>query len=90
MFTYTTTICFTSQFRVFGALSPNFEVALRYCGVSLLIAVIFGGYLIPLDQLISDVPWVGWLAVSLITRAGSLLEFFLTLDLVYHADNVHL
>ena len=55
----------TAQYRLFGAVSPSFEVAVRYAGVSVLLCIIYGGYVLPVDRLISDVPWVGWLAVSL-------------------------
>lgn len=58
------TVCVTSQFRLFAAASPNFEVALRYCGVSVLFCIVFGGYVLSIDRLIEDVPWVGWIAVS--------------------------
>lgn len=61
---YITAVACTSEFRVFAAISPSFEVALRYCGIVMLIAIIYSGYLIPLDNLIANVPWVGWLAVS--------------------------
>ncbi|KAL1955741.1 hypothetical protein VTO42DRAFT_8139 [Malbranchea cinnamomea] len=64
LFMYITTVCYTSLFRVFAAISPSFEVALRYCGVTLLIAIVYSGYLVPLDKLIADVPWVGWLAYT--------------------------
>lgn len=53
----------TGQFRLFAAISPDFAVALRYCGVSVLCYIVFSGYLLSVDKLISDVPWVGWIAV---------------------------
>ncbi|CAL5869958.1 uncharacterized protein PFLUO_LOCUS4191 [Penicillium psychrofluorescens] len=62
LFIYTCTICLTAQFRVFAALFNNFEVALRYCGISVLFCIVFGGYVLSVDQLMQDVPWVGWLA----------------------------
>lgn len=58
------TICLTAQFRVFAALSQNFEVALRYCGVSVMFCIVFGGYVLSVDKMIQDVPWVGWLAYT--------------------------
>ena len=54
----------TAQFRFIGAVSPNFEVAIRYCGVLLLLYIVFGGYLITFQTLMSSVPWFGWIAVS--------------------------
>ncbi|KAL4893646.1 ABC-2 type transporter-domain-containing protein [Aspergillus ambiguus] len=62
LFIYACTVCLTSQFRLFAAVSPNFEVALRYCGVSVLFCIVFGGYVLSIDRLINDVPWVGWIA----------------------------
>ncbi|KAH6995346.1 ABC-2 type transporter-domain-containing protein [Ilyonectria destructans] len=66
-FTYTTSIflcamAFTAFYRTFGSASSRLEVALRHCGILLLLAVACGGYIRPIDSLISDVPWVGWLA----------------------------
>jgi ATP-binding cassette subfamily G (WHITE) protein 2 (SNQ2) len=39
-------------------------VALRYCGVSVLFCIVFGGYVLSVDKMIQDVPWVGWLAYT--------------------------
>ncbi|KAJ5289363.1 uncharacterized protein N7443_009616 [Penicillium atrosanguineum] len=64
LFIYMCTICLTAQFRVFAALSNNFEVALRYCGVSVLFCIVFGGYVLSVDKMIQDVPWVGWIAYT--------------------------
>ena len=55
------TMVYTASYRVFGAASPHLEVALRYCGLLLLVTMALGGYLRPIDRLISEVPWVGWL-----------------------------
>lgn len=55
----------TAQFRFIGAISPNFEVAIRYCGVLLMLYIVFGGYLISIDNLLSNVPWFGWILVSI-------------------------
>ncbi|QSS64157.1 ABC transporter [Histoplasma capsulatum] len=63
LISYLHTICHTAQFRLFASFS-SFEVALRYCGVAFLMAITYGGYLLPLNQLTSRVPWVGWIAVG--------------------------
>ncbi|KAF2753392.1 hypothetical protein EJ05DRAFT_505033 [Pseudovirgaria hyperparasitica] len=55
-------MAFTASYRLFAAASPRLEIALRYSGLYLLVSMIFGGYVRGVDQLISDVPWVGWLA----------------------------
>ncbi|KAF4459467.1 ABC multidrug transporter [Fusarium albosuccineum] len=60
--TFLCAIAFTSYFRVFGAASPRLDIALRYGGLLLLIAIVGGGYLRSVDRLMSDAPWVGWLA----------------------------
>ncbi|PGH03704.1 hypothetical protein AJ79_07286 [Helicocarpus griseus UAMH5409] len=74
----------TSQFRLFAAFS-NFEVALRYCGVIFLIAITYSGYLLPLNRLISQVPWVGWIAYTtpvLYTYEACMASEFHNLELV--------
>lgn len=81
------TICLTSQFRVFAALSSDFEVALRYCGVSVLLCTVFGGYVLSIDKMIQNVPWVGWIAVS---RSPRLFERALTFVAVYDSHPLHL
>lgn len=53
----------TAQYRFIGSMSPNFEVALRYCGVMLLIYIMWGGYVISGENLIGQVPWFGWVSV---------------------------
>ncbi|KFY17638.1 hypothetical protein V491_04960 [Pseudogymnoascus sp. VKM F-3775] len=65
LFIYLTSICMTAQYRFIGSMSPNFEVALRYCGVLLLIYIIWGGYVISGENLMSQVPWFGWISYLL-------------------------
>ncbi|KAJ8147684.1 hypothetical protein LV155_008384 [Aspergillus fumigatus] len=64
LFIYLCTICLTAQFRLFAAASPNFEVALRYSGVSVLFCIVFGGYVLSVDKMMNNVPWVGWIAYT--------------------------
>ncbi|KAF7158494.1 hypothetical protein CNMCM6106_005088 [Aspergillus hiratsukae] len=64
LFIYLCTICLTAQFRLFAAASSNFEVALRYSGVSVLFCIVFGGYVLSVDKLMNNVPWVGWIAYT--------------------------
>lgn len=71
-------MCLTAQFRVFAGMSSNFEVALRYCGVSVLFCIVFGGYVLSVDKMIQDVPWVGWIAVSTIDPLVEDILFMLT------------
>lgn len=58
-------MAFVAFYRVFGAASPTLEIALRYCGLLVLVAMLFGGYVRSIDTLIQEVPWVGWLGVCL-------------------------
>lgn len=61
--TFFAAMAYTAFYRVFGAASPRIEIALRYCGLLLLVAMVCGGYVRSVDRLMADVPWVGWLAV---------------------------
>ncbi|KFY68490.1 hypothetical protein V498_10627, partial [Pseudogymnoascus sp. VKM F-4517 (FW-2822)] len=65
LFIYLISICMTAQYRFIGSMSPNFEVALRYCGVMLLIYIMWGGYVISGENLMSQVPWFGWISYLL-------------------------
>ncbi|KAL4993320.1 ABC-2 type transporter-domain-containing protein [Aspergillus recurvatus] len=62
LFIYMCTISLTAQFRLFAAASSNFEVALRYTGFLVLLCIVFGGYVLSVDKMMADVPWVGWIA----------------------------
>ncbi|PYI18888.1 pleiotropic drug resistance protein, ABC superfamily [Aspergillus violaceofuscus CBS 115571] len=64
LFIFLCAICLTQQFRLFAAFSKTFEVALRYAGLSVLACIVLGGYVISLDRLIDNVPWVGWIAYT--------------------------
>lgn len=75
------TICLTAQFRVFAAFSKDFEVALRYCGISVLFCIVFAGYTLSVDKLMNDVPWVGWIAVRMTRQALLRLKL---IDIIVH------
>ncbi|KAI5806421.1 ABC transporter CDR4 [Peziza echinospora] len=62
IFIYMVTIELTALYRMFASFSPTYEVAVRYCGLTLLIYIVFGGYTLPLKALMADAPWFGWLA----------------------------
>ncbi|KAL4802614.1 ABC-2 type transporter-domain-containing protein [Aspergillus unguis] len=62
LFIYMCMIALTAEFRLFAAASSNFEVALRYTGFVVLLCIVFGGYVLSVDKMLSDVPWVGWIA----------------------------
>lgn len=61
LFVYTTTICITSMYRMFAALSPTIDDAVRFGGIALNLLVIFVGYAIPKSTLLNDSIWFGWL-----------------------------
>lgn len=61
LFVYTSTICITALYRMFAALSPEIDTAVRFSGLALNLLIIFVGYVIPKQSLLNDVPWFGWL-----------------------------
>uniref|UniRef100_A0A093VDA3 ABC multidrug transporter atrF n=1 Tax=Talaromyces marneffei PM1 TaxID=1077442 RepID=A0A093VDA3_TALMA len=61
LFVYTTTICITSMYRMFAALSPTIDDAVRFGGIALNLLVIFFGYAIPKSALLNGSIWFGWL-----------------------------
>ncbi|KAJ9311399.1 hypothetical protein DTO271D3_8376 [Paecilomyces variotii] len=61
LFVYTTTFCITSLYRMFAALSPTIDDAVRFSGIALTLLIIFIGYVIPKQTLIADSIWFGWL-----------------------------
>ncbi|QKX60078.1 uncharacterized protein TRUGW13939_07220 [Talaromyces rugulosus] len=61
LFVYTTTMCITSMYRMFAALSPTIDDAVRFSGIALNLLLIFVGYVIPKPTLINSSIWFGWL-----------------------------
>ncbi|KAJ5147844.1 ABC multidrug transporter atrF [Penicillium atrosanguineum] len=61
LFVYTTTFCITSMYRMFAALSPTIDDAVRFAGIALNLLILFVGYVIPKQTLIGDSIWFGWL-----------------------------
>ncbi|KAJ5980057.1 ABC multidrug transporter atrF [Penicillium waksmanii] len=61
LFVYTTTFCITSLYRMFAALSPTIDDAVRFAGIALNLLILFVGYVIPKQTLVSDSIWFGWL-----------------------------
>ncbi|KAL3480690.1 ABC-2 type transporter-domain-containing protein [Aspergillus californicus] len=61
LFVYTTTFCITAMYRMFAALSPSIDDAVRFAGIALNVLVLFVGYVIPKQSLISGSIWFGWL-----------------------------
>ena len=61
LFVYTTTICITALYRMFAALSPTIDDAVRFSGTALNLLVIYTGYAIPKPALLHSKIWFGWL-----------------------------
>lgn len=61
LFVYTTTFSITSLYRMFAALSPTIDDAVRFAGIALNLLLIFVGYVIPKQGLVSGSIWFGWL-----------------------------
>jgi len=61
LFIYTTTFCITSLYRMFAALSPSIDDAVRFAGIALNLLIIYTGYVIPKPQLLTDYIWFGWI-----------------------------
>lgn len=61
LFVYTVTICMTALYRMFAALSPTIDDAVRFSGIGLNLLIIYTGYVIPKPQLISEYIWFGWI-----------------------------
>ncbi|KAF8418884.1 ABC multidrug transporter [Tirmania nivea] len=62
VFVYLITIELTALYRTFAAISSSYEVAIRYCGLTILVYIIFGGYMLSVNTMMRDAPWFGWLA----------------------------
>lgn len=58
---YVTTICITALYRMFAALSPTIDDAVRFSGIALNLLIIYVGYVIPKQTLLHDRIWFGWL-----------------------------
>ncbi|KIW65995.1 hypothetical protein PV04_08207 [Phialophora macrospora] len=61
LFVYVTTICITALYRMFAALSPTIDDAVRFSGIALNLLILYVGYTIPKTTLTGDVIWFGWL-----------------------------
>ncbi|KAI9798569.1 MAG: hypothetical protein M1833_004706 [Piccolia ochrophora] len=61
LFVYTTTICITALYRMFAAMSPTIDDAVRFSGIGLNLLIVYTGYVIPKPQLVSEYIWFGWI-----------------------------
>ncbi|KAI0588081.1 abc transporter [Pyrenophora tritici-repentis] len=61
LFIYVTTFCITTLYRMFAALSPSIDDAVRFAGLALNLLIIYTGYVIPKPDLLTKYIWFGWL-----------------------------
>ncbi|KAI4142036.1 MAG: hypothetical protein L6R39_005108, partial [Caloplaca ligustica] len=61
LFVYLTTICITALYRMFAALSPTIDDAVRFSGTALNLLIIYTGYVIAKPELLRQKIWFGWL-----------------------------
>ena len=61
LFVYTTTICITALYRMFAALSPTIDDAVRFAGTGLNLLIVYTGYAIPKPTLLHSKIWFGFL-----------------------------
>ncbi|OAA66038.1 ABC drug exporter AtrF [Cordyceps fumosorosea ARSEF 2679] len=60
LYIYTTTICITALYRMFAAISPSIDDAVRFSGITFNLLLIFTGYAISKPTLLSEKIWFGW------------------------------
>ncbi len=60
LYIYTTTICITALYRMFAAISPSIDDAVRFSGITFNLLLIFTGYAISKPTLLSKKIWFGW------------------------------
>ncbi|KAL8871620.1 MAG: hypothetical protein Q9174_002588, partial [Haloplaca sp. 1 TL-2023] len=61
LFVYSTTINITALYRMFAALSPTIDDAVRFSGLGFNLLIIYTGYVIAKPQLLQQKIWFGWL-----------------------------
>lgn len=61
LFVYVTTICLTALYRMFAAVSPTMDDAVRFSGIALNLLIVFTGYSLAKPVLLNDKIWFGWL-----------------------------
>jgi ABC-type multidrug transport system ATPase subunit len=61
LFVYTTTLCLTALYRMFAAVSPTMDDAVRFSGIALNLLIVFTGYAIAKPVLLNQKIWFGWL-----------------------------
>ncbi|EAA35951.1 hypothetical protein GE21DRAFT_25 [Neurospora crassa] len=75
---FTTTYCLTALYRMFAALSPTIDDAVRFAGLALNLIVMFCGYVIAKPVMLGQKIWFGWLYY--VSPVGYSFEAVLTND----------
>lgn len=58
---YIGVICTTALYRMFASLSPAVDDAVRFSGTALNLLILYTGYVLPRQTLVSKYIWFGWL-----------------------------
>ena len=58
---FTTTYCLTALYRMFAALSPTIDDAVRFAGLALNLVVMYCGYVMTKPVMLGEKIWFGWL-----------------------------
>ena len=61
LFVYVITICVTALYRMFAALSPTMDDAIRFSGIALNLLILYTGYTIAKPVLLDQKIWFGWI-----------------------------
>ncbi|TWU72067.1 hypothetical protein ED733_003385 [Metarhizium rileyi] len=61
LFVYVTTICLTALYRMFAAVSPTMDDAVRFSGIALNLLIVYTGYTLAKPVLLNQKIWFGWL-----------------------------
>ncbi|KAL9634498.1 MAG: hypothetical protein Q9164_004047, partial [Protoblastenia rupestris] len=61
LFVYTMTLNITALYRMFAALSPTIDDAVRFAGTAFNLLIVFTGYVIVKPQLLNQKIWFGWI-----------------------------
>lgn len=61
LFIYLNTLCVTALYRMFAAVSPTMDDAIRFSGIAFNLLVIYTGYVIAKPELLQKYIWFGWL-----------------------------
>ena len=61
LFVYVSTFNLTALYRMFAALSPTIDDAVRFAGTAFNLLILYTGYVIAKPQLLNDKIWFGWI-----------------------------